>query len=147
MYKYILLYRVTGLTISVPTFSWLRSARMLKNFIGMKKMSLKVVLIHSFPNISISTPWSTKHNPACQQQEGIFYTTVFSLLLDPYVSIISNIYNPDENSSLASHTICDNMFSYPKSYHTFHCFGYVIILYIFSSCIWQLSTYFEDGKF
>ena len=35
---------------------------------------------------------------------------------------ISNIYNPDENTSLESQTICDHMFSDPKLDHTFHVF-------------------------
>ena len=61
------------------------------------------------------------------------------LLLNQYISNISNIYNPDVNLSLAYLTICDHMFSYPKSYnifsyfwlHTWHIFcffSYVVIV-------------------
>ena len=52
----------------------------------------------------------------------------------------------DKNSSLASQTLCDHMFSDPKSDHTFHVFWlrtwfiYFFFLYV------KISTYFEDGK-
>ena len=38
------------------------------------------------------------------------------------------------------------MFTKPKLDHNFHIFGYVPGLYFVSSHMWQLSTYFEDGK-
>ena len=52
----------------------------------------------------------------------LFYTTDFYLLLNTYISNISNIYDTDQNLSLASQTICDQMFSYPKLDHAFHIF-------------------------
>ena len=62
----------------------------------------------------------------------LFYATVlFYLRLNSY---ISNLYNPNQNSSLASQTICDHMFSYPKSYYTFNIFwlNTWLILFFFS---------------
>ena len=44
----------------------------------------------------------------------------FSLLMYQYISNISNIYNPEENLTLAYQTICDHTFSNLKLYHTFH---------------------------
>ena len=90
--------------------------------------------------------WPTKNARVCQQCDGLFYTTVFPLLLNQYISNISNLYNLDENLSLASQTIYDHNFSDPKLDHTFHIFGYVPGLYIFPSHMQQLSTYFEDGN-
>ena len=71
---------------------------------------------------------------------------LFSLLSNPYISNISNIYNPDKNSSLASQTICDHMFSDPKSDHTFYSFFNILGLYVVSYRMWKFSTYFEYGK-
>ena len=54
----------------------------------------------------------------------LFYTAVLLYLrLNPYISYL---YNPDQNSSLASQTICDHMFSDPRSDCTFHVIGYVL---------------------
>ena len=75
----------------------------------------------------------------------LFYTTVFNpLFLNPFISNISNIYNTDEGLSLAPQTICDHMFSDPKSDHTFYVFGY--LFGFFSSCMCLLSAYLEDYK-
>ena len=76
----------------------------------------------------------------------LFHTTVFYLRSNPYILHISNIYNPDQHSSLASQTICDQMFSDPKLYHNFHVFHLHAWLICISSCMWQFYTYFKDGK-
>ena len=70
----------------------------------------------------------------------------FPLLPKPCISNISNIYNLDANSILAYQTICDHMFSDPKSDHTLHVFKFRIWVIFFSYHMWQLSTYFEDRK-
>ena len=52
-------------------------------------------------------------------------------------SNIPNILNPTVNSSLASQTKCDNMFSDPESDHISIIFlGYVPGLYFVSSSMW-----------
>ena len=57
----------------------------------------------------------------CVSNKKFYFThQFFSLLSNPYISNISNIYNPEKNSSLASQTRCDHMFSYPNLYLTFH---------------------------
>ena len=86
--------------------------------------TIEVVFICSFPNISLSTLWSTKHAHACQQQDVflILHDIFSSLLLNPCISNISNLYNPDKNPSLTSQTICNHIFSDPKLDHTFHVF-------------------------
>ena len=68
------------------------------------------------------------------------------ILLNQYISNIWNLYNSDVNLSISSQTICDHMFSDPKSYHIIRVFGYEPGLYFVSSHVWQLSTYFEDRK-
>ena len=109
---------------------------MLKNVIDTTKIALRVVLL-SFSNISISTPWYIKHYHACQQKDGFYFTRqfYFYLLLNPYISNISNIYNPDKNLSLAYQTIFDHMFSDTKSDHFFLFFCYVLGLYFFLSYV------------
>ena len=98
-------------------------------------MSSNIVLLNSFPNIPISSPWSTNHAHACQQQDiFLFYTTVlFHLLSNTCISDIWNIYNLDENFSLAYQTMCYHMFSYTKADHTFHVFQLQnwLILFLF----------------
>ena len=77
-----------------------------------------------------------------------FYFTrkfCFYLLLNKYISNISNLYNPDKNLSLASQTICDHIFIDPKSDHTFHIFWSRTWLIYFSSRMWQFSIYFWEG--
>ena len=59
--------------------------------------------------------------------------------------ISQKTYKPDKNIILAYQTICDHMFSYPKSDHNFHFLSYICGIY-FSSRMWKFSTYFEDGK-
>ena len=60
----------------------------------------------------------------------------FPLLLNKYISNISNIYNPDKNSSLASQKICEHIFSDLKSNHTLHIFWLITcLIYIFFSYV------------
>ena len=74
----------------------------------------------------------------------LFYTTFVPLISNTYISNIPNLYSTEKNLSLAPQTICDHMFSDPKSDHNFHIFGCVPGLYFVSSCMRQLSTYSED---
>ena len=53
----------------------------------------------------------------------LFYMKIFlSLLLNPYISNISNLHNLNKNMRLSSQKIYDRMFSDPKSDHTSHVF-------------------------
>ena len=91
----------------------------------------------------------TNKSHSCMTTKRRFYFTLhsyFSLLSNPYISNISNIYNRDKNLSLAFQTKCDHMISDTKSDHTFHFFVYLLGLYFVSSCMWKLSTYFKGGK-
>ena len=133
--------RAYSLAINVSTLSLTRSACMFKNVIDTTHFLSTVVLIHSFTHILISFLWSTKHDHTCKQLDGfILYDNFYSLFSNPYTSNISNIYNLDKNTSLSSQIICDHMFSDPNLDHTFRIFGYVLGLYIFSSCMWQFFT-------
>ena len=84
-----------------------------QNFHQYDEHFIKLVLLSSFLNISISTLWSTNNYHVCQQQDVfLFYVPVISSLLsNPYISNISNPDNP-KKLSLASQTICDHIFSY-----------------------------------
>ena len=119
---------------------------MLKNIINTKKISLNFVLIRTFPHIWIYILWSTNHTRKCQQQDGFILHKNNSLLSNQYISNISNVYNPDKNSSLVSQTICYHMLSDTKSDIYFMIFGYVPGLYIFYSRMCKFSTYFKYRK-
>ena len=73
------------------------------------------------PLYLIIFPMIKNHDHVCHRQE-LFYATVFYLRLNPYISNISNIYNPGQNLSLTSQTIGDHMFLDPKLYYKFHVF-------------------------
>ena len=141
--KCIMWYHIIGLAFSVPTFSWIRLACMLKNITDTMKISSKFVLLRSFPHISISTPWPTKHNNAYKQQDGFYFTRQFYLLLSTHISKTSNIYKPEKFLSLASQTICDHMISDPKLDHTFHVFwirNWIInVFFLFMSIVHLLQ--------
>ena len=77
------------------------------------------------------------------QQDGFILHDNFYLRLSPY---ISNLYNPEQNLSLASQTICDHMFSDPKLDYNFQFFLVRYLSDVSSSHMWQFSTYFEDSK-
>ena len=84
---------VISLTISISTFSRIRSSGMIKNIFDKTKISLTVALLSSFPNISISTLLTTKHAHACQKQDGyilhdiLFYFTLEAIYLKYLKSI------------------------------------------------------------
>ena len=61
----------------------------------------------------------------------LFYITVSHLLLNQYISDISNLYNPDKNLSLESQNELRPHFSDPKSDHILYIFGYIPGLYMF----------------
>ena len=92
---------------------------MIKIFIETTKLSSTVILLCTFPCIWISILWLTKHARLYQQQDGLFYTTVFLIFFWIDISQISKIW---KNANLSYQTICDHMFSYPTSDHSFHTF-------------------------
>ena len=57
------------------------------------------------------------------------YSALFSILLNWYISNISNLYNLEKNLSLSFQTISDHMFSDPKSDNTLQIFSYVPGIY------------------
>ena len=100
--------------------------------------------IYSYLNIY---PVINKSHSRVSTTRWFYFTRpFFSLLSNKYISNISNLYNTCENSSLSPQTICEHMFSDPKSDHTFHIFWLRIWLIYFSSRTWKLSTYFKNGK-
>ena len=109
-------YHVIGIPVIASMFYWIRLDRIVKNAIG-------VVLLLTFPHIWISPPSSTKGDHVCQQKQGSFCTNfLFYLCLNKFISIISNIYNPDNNICLEFQTMCVQIFSDLKLDHTFHVF-------------------------
>ena len=96
----------------------------------------------------ISSLLLTNYDHMCHQQDSfLFYAAIlFYLRLNPFISNISNIYNPDQNMSLASQTICDHMIQIRSRIILSIFFGYVLVLYYVSYCILKMSTYFEYGN-
>ena len=103
---------------------WIRLDRVLKDVIDTTKFSSKVVLIGSFTNILIYTPWLINHAHACKHQDGfLFFTTIlfFFTFQTIYLKYLKTL-KLEEKLSLASQTMCDRMFSDPESDHNFHVF-------------------------
>ena len=77
-----------------------------QNVIKTKKIYIRLYYHISFPNISISIQWTTKHNNTCQQQYGLFYTPVliFFTLKTIYLKYIKSL-RYGQNSSLASQNV------------------------------------------
>ena len=112
---------------------------MWSNVINPEKISPTVLCKCS--HIQISTPLSINH--ACNWCNKRYQR--FSLLLNQYISNISNLYNLDVDLSFASQMICDHMFSDPKLYYIYSYFLLRTWFIYFSPRMWQLSTYSEDG--
>ena len=112
---------------------------MWSNLIDAEKISSMV--LSKFSHIRISISWSTN------QARNWFNKNIidrFSLLLNKYISNVSNIYNLGLNLILASQKICEHMLSNLKSDHiysyfwlriwfTFCFFSYVVIFHL----IWR----------
>ena len=106
-----------------------------------------VVLLHTFPNILISTPWSTKHARGFQKQDGF---VLHDSLIFLYFWI--NIFQIFTISTIRTKFWALHLKRYVTTYFQIRSwiilsmfFGYLLGLYFLSSCMWQLSTYFEKG--
>ena len=126
-----------------PGWGWLLCLKMLS--IRQKNSSILYSYIHFLISCYLPCYWQSKLAHVINKTV-LFYTTVlFYLLSNPYISNISSIYNTDQNLSLASQTICDHMFSYPKLDHAFHIFQLRSwIIFPYPMCLFP--TYFEGGK-
>ena len=138
---------VIGLVISVSTFSWIRSAHVLKNATDKTTFSSEVLSLRSFTDISISNLWPKKHANACQQQDSFILHDIFPLYLRIHIYQIYKI-STIRTKIWAEHlklygTTC---FQIRSQIITSMFFGYVLGSYIFSSRMWKISTYLEDGK-
>ena len=120
-------------------------ARGIKNIIDTKKIINNCITTYNSLYLNIYLVINKSFSRVTKIGRFYFKQCIF-LLLDQYISNISNLYNLDKNTSLVSQTICDHMCSDPESDHIFINFDYVPGLYFVSSCMWQLSTYFEDGE-
>ena len=111
------------------------------------KISSKVVLLCSFKNISIS-PRNLQRTLMCVNNKTLlFYMTIlFSLLSNPYISNLSNLYNSDKIRAQHLKRYVTTCFQIRSRIIISMFFGYVLGLYCFSSCMWKFSTYSEDGK-
>ena len=85
--KCIMLSNIISLAFNVCMFSWIRSAREIENVIDITKKGIDIVLICSFPNISLSPLWSIKNTHACHQQDIIYFhvKVIFYLRSNPCI--------------------------------------------------------------
>ena len=101
-------------------------------------MSSKI--LHKYSRIRIFIVQLTR--AACDQQIWLVIngtktlSTIYILFSNHNTSNLSNFSNPNVNSSLASQTKCDKVFSYPKSDHIFsHFLGtYLVYIYFLLVC-------------
>ena len=103
----------------------------LKNIIdNMRKISNNIFLC-TLPNIYISTPWSTR---------TIIHVTTKTVL---YIFVFESIFR----DKIWFFYLKRHMFSDPYlDLYVTCCFGYIIVLYIFSTHMCRLSTFLEDRK-
>ena len=69
-----MLYFVLGIAFSISTFFLIRLASMIINAIKPMENIIDIVLMRSFPYISLSTPLLKKHALACHQPDGFYFT-------------------------------------------------------------------------
>ena len=116
-------YSVFVIVFSMSKFPWIRSSRVLENVIDTKKCHWYCITV-GIPLYIIVYPMTDKSRPHVSSTRSILFhkSVLFYLGSNPYISNIYNIYNQEQNLSLASQKICDHMFSDPKSDHTFRVF-------------------------
>ena len=76
-----------------------------------KLSSLLYYYAHSLIYHDLPRDQHIKHTCVSKNRFSFHKTVFFYLRLNPYISNISNLYNPDQNLSLAYQTICDHVFS------------------------------------
>ena len=67
-----MLSNIICIKFNVSMFSWIRSAHEIENVIDMTKKGIDILLLRSFPNISLSPLWLTHHTHTYYQQEGLY---------------------------------------------------------------------------
>ena len=111
----------------------IRLDRLLKDIIDTIKISSKVVILGSFPNILIYThDWKITLTHV-NNKTGFQFSRqfCFSLLSKPYISNISNLKNPDKNLSLWFQTMCDHI----KIYMFLAMYlAYIYFLFLWGKC-------------
>ena len=140
VYKFIACYLVTKENLWFDLMeSWIRSACVLKNVIDTKKCHWwSYYFVHFLMSEYLSYYWKNMLTRVNNKTVLFNMTVLFYLPSKKYISNISNIYNPDENLSLAFQTICEHIFQIRSRIILFIFFGYVNGLYIFSSHMFQL---------
>ena len=139
-----MLFCIIGLTFSVSTFSLIRSAHVLKNFVNTIKNVIDIVLLSSFPYISLSTPWSKniivyviKKTVFILQDRFVLFK--FKSIYIKYIQFLP--FRPKFEPSISN-----NMWPHvsdPKLDHNFHVSGFILGLYYVSSHMWKFSTCFQ----
>ena len=76
-----MLSKIIGITFNVYIFSWISSAHEIENVIDMTKKGIDILLLRSFPNISLSPLWLTHHTHTYHQQEGLYISHEIFLFL------------------------------------------------------------------
>ena len=100
MYKCIMWSSIISIAISISKFPWIRLSRVLTMSSIRQKCHLRLyccvhLLIYKYiPYYRQSTLTHVNNKTV------LFYTIVLYFALNPYISNISNLYNPDENMSL-----------------------------------------------
>ena len=103
--------RVIGIEFGASIFSWIKSVCVLKNVINATKDSMILyyyvhyLISHYLPHDLQSTPTRVINKTVLILHDIFLY-----LSLNPYISNVSNLYNLDQNLSLACPTICNHMF-------------------------------------
>ena len=123
------------------TFSWTILDGVLENVIDTTKNVLNILFLYLFLYTSLSNPFLTKNFHTCHQQDSFNFILQFFFAFESIYLKYLKFLQSGPNSSLGSKTICDHIFSDPKSYYNLH-ISVTSLAYIFFSCMCQSSTYF-----
>ena len=131
--KCIMWYCVLDLVSSVSTFSWMRSAHVLENFINTTKKIFVIVLLRSLSYVSLSPPLPRKHANVCHTK-SVFI--LYERFLFAFKSIhLKYLKSGPKFDHIISNDMSPHIFI-SKFKTQFPCF-FVTYLDKKHSCMWQ----------
>ena len=127
-------YHIICLAFGISTFSWIRLYLCAQKYIidTTKIAPILYYYVHSFIYNYLPHDWQRILKHAINKTVFFYMKVYLYLHLNSCISNRSNIYNPYQNTSLTTQTICDHLFSDTNLDYTFHVFWFCTwLIYIF----------------
>ena len=140
-------YRVIGIAFILSTFFLNKIVSCSQKCHWYEIKFIRIVLLRSFPDISIYFLWFTIHAHPCQQQDGFYFTRQFFFFGFNYIYLkfIKSLQLGVNFDSSISNEIWPHVFrSEVVSYFPIFLVTFLDYIFVFSR-MWQLSNYFKDG--